>query len=117
MAAHNELGKVGEEMAKNHLLQNGYKILATNWRTGRAELDIIAKQDDILVFVEVKTRSDNRHGEPEAFVTEEKKNFMRGAAGVYMELINHNWEIRFDVISVFVRPQKSYLKHIVDAFW
>lgn len=57
MADHNELGEKGEELARLHLIDNGYKIRETKWRTGSLELDIIAEKDDTLVIVEVKTRS------------------------------------------------------------
>ncbi len=117
MAVHNELGKAGEELAVEHLTQKGYKILETNWRYARAEIDIIAKWEEILIFVEVKTRSDNYFGEPETFVTQHKMEMMTSAASVFMDEVNHDWEYRFDVISVIIRQSKNYIKHIEDAFW
>lgn len=117
MAKHNELGQRGEILARQHLEEKGYQILEVNWRTGRAEIDIIAKWNEVLIFVEVKTRSDNYFGEPEDFIDQKKKNLLTGAAGIYMELVNHDWEIRFDIIAIIIKNNKPYLKHIEDAFW
>lgn len=117
MATHNDLGEEGETLAVEHLVDKGYQILAKNWRYGRAEVDIIAKWKEVLVFVEVKTRSDNYFGEPETFVTQQKMEMMTSVASVFMEEINHDWEYRFDVISVIIRKGKNYINHIEDAFW
>ena len=117
MAKHNELGQHGESIARQYLEKKGHQILETNWRTGRAEIDIITKWNDILVFVEVKTRSDNYFGEPEDFINQKKKDLLIGAAGIYMELVHHDWEIRFDVIAIIIKNDHPYIKHIEDAFW
>ena len=68
MAEHNELGKLGEELAVDFLQKNGYEILETNWVFQKAEIDIIAQKDNILVAVEVKTRSSIDFGLPQDFV-------------------------------------------------
>ena len=118
MAKHNETGKHGEDLATNYLRQLGYMILETNWRFSRAEVDIIAKDDEILVFVEVKTRSSTYFGQPEEFVTPKKERFMADAASVFMEKIGHDWEIRFDIISVILEnPNKPEINHFKDAFF
>jgi putative endonuclease len=80
MAEHNELGKQGEEIAQQHLSDKGYKILQCNWRFGSEEIDIIARKDNILVIVEVKTRQTNFFGEPEESVTKKKQKFLVRAA-------------------------------------
>ena len=64
MSWNNILGKRGEQLAVSFLEKKGYQILATNWRHRRAEIDIIAMDEDVLVFVEVKTRNNNNFGEP-----------------------------------------------------
>ncbi|MEZ4984110.1 MAG: YraN family protein [Saprospiraceae bacterium] len=102
MSSHNELGKQGERMAANFLAANGYEILARNWRANRAEIDIIARQGDTLVFVEVKTRSDVSFGTPETFVSRKKQSLLAGAATAYMLQTGHEWAIRFDVVSVVI---------------
>ncbi len=117
MAQHNELGKQGEQVAYHFLLQKGYTILERNWRTGRAEIDLIAKIDEVMVFVEIKTRSDNYFGEPESAITQQKMDLMTHAAGFYMEEVGHDWEFRFDVISVIIRNENTYVTHFEDAFW
>ena len=118
MAKHNILGAEGEALAKVFLEKKGYQILETNWRYSRAEVDIIAKDGEILVFVEVKTRSSTFYGQtPEVFVTPKKERFLMSAAGVYMEKINHDWEIRFDIIAIIKNERKTDIQHLEDAFW
>ncbi|MEL6718209.1 MAG: YraN family protein [Bacteroidota bacterium] len=118
MARHNEIGKQGEQIAVDFLAEQGYKILERNWRFSRAEVDIIAMHGEILVFFEVKTRSYTFFGEPESFVTEKKEAFLVDAAHVYMEQINHDWEIRFDIIGIVLKNEFSYeIRHFEDAFF
>jgi putative endonuclease len=69
------LGIEGEEIARKHLLKKGYEILDINWRFKKLEIDIISKQADTIVFVEVKTRSNDVFGDPEVFVTKKKQKF------------------------------------------
>jgi putative endonuclease len=74
MADHNDLGKLGEELAVEFLEKNGYSILETNWTFQKAEVDIIAKKENILAVVEVKTRSSIDFGLPQDFVKPKKSN-------------------------------------------
>jgi len=118
MAQHNELGKKGEELALAFLKEQGFSILETNWRYKKAEVDIIGMDGDILVFVEVKTRSTQLFGEPEEFIDSKKQALIAMAGAEYMAKINHDWEIRFDVISIILKPgYPMKLKHIKDAFF
>ncbi len=118
MAAHNELGQRGEQLARQHLINAGYRVVEQNWRWKKAEIDLIAWWEDVLIFVEVKTRSTAAFGNPEAFVTGRKKKRTAQAAAVYMQTIGHNWEVRFDVISVLIQDEDRYsLKHYEDAFF
>ena len=118
MAHHNQIGAKGEQIAKEMLEAKGYQILEQNWRFSRAEVDLIAKDGEILVFVEVKTRSYDYFGQPEEFVTSTKEAFMAQAASAYMDKIGHDWEIRFDIIGILYRNQASFrIKHIEDAFF
>lgn len=118
MAKHNELGQEGERLARKLLEEKAYRILLTNWRHGRAELDIIAQTGSTLVFVEVKTRTSDAFGQPDEFVSPKKEVLLAGAACAYMEQVNFQGEIRFDIISV-LRPQSGQyqIKHIEDAFF
>lgn len=118
MAKHLETGQKGEDIAVRFLKNKGWEILEVNWRYSRAEVDIIAKDLDILVFVEVKTRTDDYFGKPDAFVTPKKEKLLADAASVYMEKIGHEWEIRFDVISILIKGEKDYeIRHFKDAFF
>ena len=117
MAAHNDLGKRGEKIAVNYLLANGYSVLEQNYRFSRAEIDIIAKKDNILVFIEVKTRSNVKWGYPEVFVNKRKVDLFMDTAYHYMEKIGHEREIRFDIISIVLSKNSPMdFRHFQDAF-
>jgi putative endonuclease len=117
MAEHNEFGKKGEEMAQKHLLAKGYKIIATNWRYGKDEIDIVAKHNNFLVIVEVKTRSTNAFGDPEEAVSKKKKKFLVRAADAYINMKSVMEEVRFDIISIVVTRNHWEINHIEDAFY
>ena len=117
MARHLELGKEGEELAKAFLIKKGYKILACNWRYKKAEIDLIAKIKEILVFIEVKTRSSDSFGQPEDFVNLKKMEFMAEAAPVFMEEISHEWEIRFDIIGILKTKEGTKTTHLEDVYF
>ncbi|MDX1666157.1 MAG: YraN family protein [Saprospiraceae bacterium] len=118
VARHNEIGKRGEDLAGAFLQRAGYELLARNWRYRRAELDLVVRKDDILIFVEVKTRNSDLYGSPEIFVTSRKEDLMLAAAKAYMEEVGHEWEIRFDIITVILRSERDYeIRHFKDAFF
>ncbi|MFK7950723.1 MAG: YraN family protein [Saprospiraceae bacterium] len=117
MAEHNDLGTQGENLAKAYLEEKNYIILETNWRSGRAEVDIIAKDGDCLVIVEVKTRSKDTVRKPQEAVGRKKQKLLVRAAGVYAEKIGHDWEVRFDVIAITKYKNPPKIEHIVDAFY
>jgi len=118
MAQHNDLGFKGEMLAKEYLEQKGYEILDENWVHGKAEVDLIAYINKQIIFVEVKTRTSIAFGLPEDFVSEAKQKQMDLAASEYIELMNHQGEIRFDIVSVLFDKENNYtIKHIEDAFW
>ena len=118
MAIHNDLGRKGEAIAKNHLETAGYEILDENWTFGKAEVDLIAYKDQTIIFTEVKTRTGNGFGQPEDFVDNRKQKLLANAADEYIYLMNHQGEVRFDIIAILFTPQNTYtLKHIEDAFW
>lgn len=117
MAAHNEKGKLGEIIAAKYLSDNGYVILQTNWFYEKHEIDIIARKEDVLVFVEVKTRESADFAEPDTSVTLKKqKNIIRVA---HEYVVEKNWEgdSRFDVISIIMNGKKTEIEHIDDAFY
>lgn len=110
-------GKKGELLAKNHLISLGYKILKTNYKASYAEVDIIAKLGKEVIFVEVKTRSHDYYGRPEEFVTRNQQNNMAFAATIYCNSIDHEGEIRFDIIAIIIKDGLTEIKHIEDAFF
>lgn len=114
MAYHHEVGKKGELLAADHLLQKNYQVLHTNWTYGNLELDIVARSHNILVFVEVKTRSTQYFGMPEESVHAHKAQLIRRAADKYMEQYGlQPEEIRFDIIAITVDKE---IMHFEDAF-
>ncbi|TDG37988.1 YraN family protein [Pedobacter changchengzhani] len=118
MATHNDLGKKGELIAKNYLEENDYEVLDENWTHGKAEVDLIVYKDRMIIFVEVKSRTSIAFGQPEEFVDLAKQKQMEHASLQYIELMNHQNEIRFDIIAITFNKNNTYtLKHIEDAFW
>ena len=118
MALHLDLGRKGESLAKTFLEGLGYEILDENWTHGKAEVDLIAYKDKVIIFAEVKTRTGNGFGEPEDFVDLRKQRLLADAADEYIYLMDHQGEVRFDIISVLFDRNDNYtLKHIEDAFW
>lgn len=114
MALHNQIGKKGEEEAVLYLLTLGATILERNYRYDRAEIDIIAKIEDVIVFIEVKTRTQNEHGNPEDFLSLAQQKRIVKAANYYLESIPENLDIRFDIIAIIKNKE---LEHIEDAFF
>lgn len=114
MALHNEIGEKGEDESKKYLLSNNYLILANNYRFDRAEIDIIAQKDNVLIFIEVKTRSSNYFGNPEEFVSKAQQNRIYKAAKNYIEVNDIQLNIRFDIIAIVNNLE---IHHIKDAFF
>jgi len=117
LAQHNELGKKGEELAVQFLIENGYTILERNYRFNKAEVDIIALQNDILAIVEVKTRSSLDFGNPESFLKPRQIKNLVKAVNYYVETSNLDVEIRFDIISILKENGNYTLKLIKNAFF
>ncbi len=117
MSEHNELGKTGELTAEDFLQNKGYKILEKNWRSGSFEIDLIALFKNLLVVIEVKTRSTNYFGEPFISVTKQKQRMLIKAAENYVIKHNLNYEVRFDVVSIVYFKGTPIINHIEDAFY
>ncbi len=103
MAKHLDLGREGESLAKAHLENAGYEILDENWTHCKLEVDLIAYKDKVMIFAEVKTRTGSFFGQPEDFVDIRKQKLLADAAEEYIYLMNHQGEVRFDIICHFVR--------------
>lgn len=116
MAQHNELGKKGEEMAVAHLLANGYEIVARNFIFQKAEVDIIARKDNILAVVEVKTRSTPDFGDPQDFVKKKQINQLVKAIDHFVNEHHLDVEVRFDIIAIIRNKAGTRLEHLKDAF-
>ncbi len=112
-------GDAGEDAAVSLLEQKGWKIAARNWRWKYGELDIVAwDTDETLVFVEVKTRSNENFGGPEAAMSVRKRNRIIRSAAAYMESVGYEWKIRFDLIAVIHNNDNlKDIRHIEDAFF
>ena len=116
MAEHNDLGRDGEDLAVDFLKNAGYKILERNWRFERKEVDIIARKENLVVIVEVKTRSTDYFGKPEESVTRAKQRFLIEAADVYLQELGFEAEARFDIISIVKKKGVFEINHIEEAF-
>jgi len=117
MAESHDLGKRGEDLAVDYLEKAGYKILRRNWKSGKLELDIIAESSDFIVFVEVKTRSEDFQMHPVAAITREKQKSMIYAADTYIQRYYVDKESRFDIITVIVKGKSHQIDHIENAFY
>ena len=117
MADHNDFGKKGEDIAVRYLEKKGYKILEKNWKSGKNEIDIIARDGRFVVAVEVKARHSNFAGEPETAVTRDKQRAIIRAANVYVDRRNISDEVRFDIVSILVVNDTEHINHIEDAFY
>ena len=116
MAEHNDLGKLGEELAVDFLEKNGYEILETNWTFQKAEVDIIAKKDAILAVIEVKTRSSLDYGLPQDFVKPKKIQLLVKAINEYVTQNDIDVDVRFDIMAIHKENNEFILEHIEDAF-
>lgn len=117
MAQHNELGTAGEQIAVDYLIEKGYEIKERNWRFKKAEIDIIAQKDNILIAVEVKTRSSDDFGDPQEFLKPKQKNLLIGAMDEYVVSKNVDVDVRFDVIGVIKNQKETKIEHFEDAFF
>lgn len=115
-ASKTEIGRWGESIAEDYLLQKGFEIVARNWRTGRLEIDLIIRKEELLVFVEVKTRASNAFGFPEEFVSGEKVSRVRKASTEFQYQNPGFRFIRFDIVAISGTQAKYQIEHFEDAF-
>jgi len=112
-----DTGIAGEKMAVRYLKGIGYKILEKNWRFGRHEIDIIARDGNFIVFTEVKTRNGRLFGNPAEAVDNKKINSIAEAAEAYIISKNVEDEPRFDIISIVMENNRTEIEHIKEAFY
>jgi len=115
MGKNNTLGLEGEQLASDYLKNKGWIIHEMNYRFSRSEIDLIAAKNDLLIFVEVKTRTNTSFGLPEEFVDEKKAENIHKAADHYIREIDWKGNIRFDIIAI-IKKRGMEILHIEDAF-
>lgn len=118
LAPHDALGRKGEDLAHRYLQRAGFSVLARNYRPseGEAEVDIVARDRETVVFVEVKSRSNADFGDPDRAIDPEKEQRIRSAARSYATRAGIDWDsVRFDVVSVVFGNPPSIV-HRRDAF-
>ena len=117
MAESHQLGQKGEDLAAGHLTKAGFKILFRNWKWGKHEIDIIAENNNLIVFAEVKTRTDGYQMDPVTAITREKQKSIIYAADGYLQRYKIDKESRFDVITIIKKGEQYVIEHIEDAFY
>jgi len=117
MAQHNQLGKKGEQLAIDFLLDKGYDIVERNYRFDKAEVDIIAKKNQTLAIIEVKTRSTSDFGDPQDFLKPKQIKRIVKAVDEYVLVNKMNFEIRFDIIAIVKENQGYSIEHLENAFY
>ncbi|SRR6056297_355839 len=117
MASQWSVGRKGEQYAAERLYRAGYLLLERNWRQRPYEIDIIARQDETLVFVEVKTRVDPGYAVQRWGISQAKKRALANAAYEYMAQIRWSGEFRFDIITLSQWEREWKLTHYEDAFF
>ena len=117
MAQHNLLGNKGEILAARYLMEQGFAILEYNWRCGHKEIDLVAKERDVYVFVEVKTRSSNAYGDVQYAVTPAKMRNVVIAADAYIRANRIDSQVRFDIVAITGDGESHSIEHIRDAFY
>ncbi|WP_332021385.1 YraN family protein [Kaistella sp.] len=117
MAEHNDFGNLAEDLAVEYLEKKNYRIIARNFRYQKAEIDIVAEFDDLIVVTEVKARSYNTLIEPQEAVTKKKIKSIVMCTDFFMQDRTIDKEVRFDIITV-LPDEKGVLQltHIQDAF-
>ncbi|GAB2763807.1 YraN family protein [Salinimicrobium soli] len=116
MAQHNELGKEGEELAAGFLIKKGYEIVARNFRYLKAEVDIIARKDNVLAVVEVKTRSTPDFGDPQNFVKQKQITSLVKAIDFFVNQQALDVNVRFDIVAIIRNKKGTSIEHLEDAF-
>jgi putative endonuclease len=111
-------GLIGERAAKRHLRRLGFRFLTANYRSRRGEIDLVFRDDDCLVFVEVKTRSSEEWVRPAAAVDSRKRRLLSQAALDYLNLLRYpQVKIRFDIVEVLLNGGKvSKVRHLPNTF-
>lgn len=116
MAQHNDLGKEGEKIAIDYLIKHGYVLLEKNYRYLKAEVDIIVQKENIVIAVEVKTRSSDYFGDPQDFINPKKIKLLVSALDHYVVENELDVEVRFDIVALVKQKNNFQIEHLKDAF-
>lgn len=114
MANHNNTGKKGEALAVEYLTKKNFNVLHLNWRHSHYEIDIIATSDNILHFIEVKTRRSTKFGMPEESVTDKKLQNLINAADEFLYQFPQWKRVQFDVLSINIKPDSSVEFYFIE---
>ncbi len=119
MTYQQKIGKLGEEIGTNYLIKHKYQIFAKNYYTKYGEIDIIAKKNDLLIFIEVKTRTNNKFGDGKENILRNKDNFMKTT----MQFLNNNQaqlneinHLRFDALIIMLNKTRYKVEHLKNIF-
>lgn len=116
MSEHIRTGRTGENAAIGFLKKHGYEIICRNWKSKAGEIDIIARDGDFLVIVEVKTKRTAEFGTPEESVNSKKQKRIINLANNYIKIHNIHNETRFDVIAIILKDKSVVITHHKGAF-
>ena len=118
MPKSHDTGKKGEDLAQKYLAEKGWNIMDRNWRKAPAEIDLIGRDENELVFVEVKSRTDKGFPIEEYGLDEKKMRTVTDAAFAYMQEIEWEGEFRFDIVLVHFDTDGAFsIRHFPDAFF
>lgn len=104
MFKYKDIGRIGEKIAKKYLLNLHFTILYENWRAGSYEIDLIGIKDNILHFIEVKTRRSTQYGFPEEFVDKRKAEALLHASELFLDRHPQYEDYQFDILAVHINP-------------
>jgi putative endonuclease len=107
-------GKIGEQLATDYFVRRGFEVVQRNYRFRKAEIDLIVRKDDWVIFVEVKTRHSNDFGEPEVFVSRKQMNNIFQAAEEFIYSTDWRGHVRFDILAVKL-GEPPEITHFEDA--
>jgi putative endonuclease len=118
MAAHHDFGKAGEQMAAEWLEQRGFRLITRNWKFARYEVDIIASRQEVLHFIEVKSRHDDQFGKPEDWVDRKKGSHLLSAGEAFQNKYPQWKLVQYDILSILVTANgKQDIFFIEDVYW
>ena len=112
------IGALGEQTAAKFLRKNGYTIYSGNYKTSVGEIDIVAEKDNIICFVEVKTRKESGFSSPADAVDKKKQENIKSAAAAYISHYKVKNQVRYDIVEIFVTENYKVIdiNHIINAF-